>query len=224
MEWVGKPALVRWVELKLIFAHDQEVLFENVSLNRYPRIVEEKVRGGWNEQIRLPMSAEAIRKIEEKRGGSDLNLNVEVRFSVFELPDPKSQAGLPVAAFDGTSYQSTNGGLTVAQSEWVKLLGTMGWDEVELFELSRLPLEEDEDLKEALDRLRGAQAAFRRCDYRAVLNQCRAAFESAFLHHGDDPKDGAATLFAQVFEGEPAKAAAMDPIVKSISATRSPVR
>ena len=218
LRWSGKPALLRWAELKLAFTHDQQVVSAALSIPRLPRLVEERMHGEWVEQVRVPMSAEAIRFIEEKRSAGDVNLLGTFAFAHFNLPDGNTRVDLPAEAFAGTGSQTNTCGISVPHSEWLKVLHSMGWDEVELFELSKLPLEQDENLAEALSRIRDARDDLRRGDYRGVLANCRAAFESAAKHQQpDNVASGFELLFGRAFKNEPLKAKLMNEIAGSLS-------
>jgi hypothetical protein len=69
--------------------------------------------------------------------------------------------------------------LRVTRDEWLRLLGALGYDEIEVFELSKRSLVEHEELRRGLEHVRRAETHRRNGYARETLAACREAFEAS---------------------------------------------
>lgn len=145
----------------------------------------------------VPISSEAIRFIEQNRGDADVQLTLELRC---KWQEPQMESSGSVVGGGAIYWQSMPTNFqAIPRSEWLKRLNEMEWDEIELFEIAKLPLLEEPSLTEALRLLAEAQTALRNCDYKGVLAKCSEAFESAAKYQAQgDTKQGFESLFSQV--------------------------
>jgi hypothetical protein len=167
----------------------------------------------------FPLSAEAIRFIEDTRKQADVAVMPEiavkyqeVRVEVQKLQDSVFHAGR-------VFWQDANVEMPpIPRSEWLKRLEEMQWSELELFEMPVAPLLADANLTEALRLLREAQDALRMSDHKGVLARCREAFESAakFQAQGDT-KEGFDLLLRRAFPEHEAKRNASDGVIHALS-------
>ena len=180
----------------------------------------QKVEG----EIVVPLPAEAIRFIEDRRGTTDVNLCLELTAKWQSASGSKAnQSG------GGVTSQGVGGNLRwgscgndeskpLPHSEWLRLLTEMSWQETELFEVAVRPLRRDPNLRVALERLESAQKCIRDGDYADALANCRKAFESAAKYQGGgDLKDGFQTLLGRVFSGETEKHQLFDAVIGALA-------
>jgi len=175
-------------------------------------------------EIVVPLTMEAIRFIEDRRGAGDVNLCLDLTAKWIRAP---GAVGKPAGA--GTASQPVGGDLRwgscgneesklVAHSDWLRLLTEMGWQEIELFEVTARPLRADANLKIALERLTSAQKCLRDGEYADALANCRKAFESAAKFEGNgDVKEGFQSLLNRVFPGEAEKLKLFDAAIRALS-------
>jgi hypothetical protein len=69
--------------------------------------------------------------------------------------------------------------LRVPRDEWLKLLVALGYDEIEVFELSKRSLIDHEELRRGLEHVRRAETHCRNGYAREALAACREAFEAS---------------------------------------------
>lgn len=134
-------------------------------------------------QIPVTLSAAALRTLHERR--SDRGA-VEFRFlvhavvaEVVTLPGTGREClGVPLGL--SVSVQGNAGeAYRVDRDAWLKLLGDLQYDEIEVFELRAQSLRSRENLRVALDHLHRAGDHYRRSHWRETLAACSDAFEAA---------------------------------------------
>jgi hypothetical protein len=170
-------------------------------------------------ELLIPLAAESLRFVDERRGVTDVGLNIQVRFFWQEVLHEESR-GQDWRATAGKVWAGVTsvGMKAISRSEWLRLLSEMEWNEIELFELHRLPLLADRNLAEALNLLRQAQTALQEGAYGDVLAKCRMAFESAAKHEiaGDDIKRGFEQLLVRAYGDGSPKSQAVNKIIASL--------
>jgi hypothetical protein len=168
-----------WVRVEalngLILAEGR--LFQSMYNRVDPAIITSGKQGLGAFHVELP--AQIIHHIEERRAGGDVKLKVSSRVLVSE-----------VFALNGATtlkppYESRFGdkGLDyfeylLPQSEWLKLLKSLSWSELEILELPSSRLRAIPSLARALQRFEDAQQNFRNGDWEETMMNCRKAFEA----------------------------------------------
>lgn len=168
-------------------------------------------------QIPLPMDRERLDFIERHRNGTiTFALEVALRFRVLSREQPE----IYLSPLKPARSEVTTASMpwTVDRDQWVELLEQLGWDEIEIFELTTGTAFEVPEMAEALEELRHAQNELRRKDYaNRVLVHCSAALEAVAKYKGNNnTKVGFDTMVAEAFPNEPKKAAAVNAMIQQI--------
>jgi hypothetical protein len=175
--------------------------------------------------LAIPMSAEAIRCIEQHRQQSDISLRLMLRYrwqEAFPRQRPKEVAeGQPEEGYltGAVLWTQVEHSVTIAHSDWLRYLEQMQWGQTELFEVAALPLREDPNLSEALRLLRDAETAFRAGDWKGVLAKCREAFESAAKYEAQSSNLplGYTKLLERAFPDEESKRTRLNSLIQGLS-------
>lgn len=167
---------------------------------------------------RLPMTREIVKAIEDKRTGS-VRVTLDILISVRPLrleANGYSASSVPSRA-DSLNSQTIQ--WTIERDPWIQLLTTLGWSEIEVFEVTTGRGREDTRLADAMKELRAAENAFRqRLDPNVVLMNCYRAFDSASKQKGAGKKlEGFALMLEDGFPGEVDKRECLDSIIRSIN-------
>jgi hypothetical protein len=127
--------------------------------------------------IELP--GHILQSIEERRAGGDVKLLVSSRVLVSRalMINDVLTLGVPFET------EFTNGGsgrfeYLIPQSEWIKILKSLAWSELELFEVPSSRIRSVPPLARALGRFEDAQGCYRRGDWEESMLNCRKAFEA----------------------------------------------
>ncbi|MCA9664206.1 MAG: hypothetical protein KC503_01420 [Myxococcales bacterium] len=156
----------------------------------------------------VSMPAGALAFIEEWRDGrQDVPLRLEIEYQAQKIANPNT-----------VTWSTCQSYLAIPQSEWIKRLREMKWDELELIELPRLPLMHDEKLAQALARIDEARRALRAGDHSGTISKCRAAFESAAKYEveGDGVKQGFDLLLERAFGDHQARRRAVEAVIAGL--------
>jgi len=167
--------LVSWAKCELRFKNNQ--IIPPFSLYDSPRLFKEVQRAWPSAQVPLPK--ESIRFIEENRTG-DVELALDLRYMAKHF-NPSQFRG-PADIFDifssSDGHSRKNHQIIIPQSNWLKELASLGWSEIEIFEVDKRPLRQDKNLNTIAAQLRQAQNMFREGDLAATLTVCHQAFDS----------------------------------------------
>jgi hypothetical protein len=167
--------LIPWAKCELKF-RDKHIT-PPFPLHEAPRLYKEEQQTWPSAQF--PITRESIRFIEENRT-DDVILMLELKYSSRQI-DPSKPWG-PIDILDILSssdgYNSQTHQITIPQSNWIRELASLGWSEIELFEVDRRPLRQDKNLTIITAQLRQAERMFREGDHAAALTACHQAFVS----------------------------------------------
>lgn len=150
-----------------------------------------------NGRILIPLTPDILYSLEKERSGKDLQFMIYSRVLIAPVESIKPTTGEPFYLLGapwetkfstGNSYPASH---KIPQSEWIKLLASLNWSQVELFEIPIETFSSDPNLRHAIELLREAQNRFSRGDWAGTLQNCRQAFEAAAADIGqtDNKKD-----------------------------------
>jgi hypothetical protein len=177
------------------------------------------VRGGSTQlDLRLPMDRERIAFVEKYRDGPivfDLKVWLRCRVLTKKMPEVYSSPVVP-----GRSDVAENSSVkwSIDRDQWVSFLKTLGWSEIEIFEIPGGQGIDARELTEAIKELRDAETAFRRRDNpNLVLIHCYAALEAAAKYKGsNNTKLGFDTIVAEAFPGDSKKGNTMNKLIQQV--------
>ncbi len=125
----------------------------------------------------LQLSPNALENIEERRAGGDVELTFSSRVLVSEVHiiDGNKVLGVPYETAFGNhgSFE-----YTIPQSEWIKILKNLSWNELELLELPTNKIRSIPSIGRAFDCFQVAQLSYRRGDWPGTMLNCRKIFEA----------------------------------------------
>jgi hypothetical protein len=160
-----------------------------------------------NAALFCPLSREAIRHIDEKRGKDDLAFSLTLRVKwqeAEESPPPAGgRLGYRLGAIQWTE-QSPNW-TPVASSTWNRCLQQMEYQLREVIEIPQVPFGADPALVQGLALLKSAEGHARDGDWRDVLTNCRVALESLSRYEAPgkaSTKRGFELLLARAYPDE----------------------
>lgn len=165
----------------------------------------------------IDLSSEAMHKIEQVRRGSDFKLTISSRVLVSEVHrDNKISTLKPPYETDFEIGSTARFEHIIPQSEWIKVLRSLAWSELELFELPAGRFRSSPTLSRALERFEEAQQNFRNGLWEETMLNCRKAFEAVVIEHSGKPgMDKATEAFASIL-GNGEKAERFNDIAKSL--------
>jgi hypothetical protein len=165
----------------------------------------------------IELSSESMHKIEQERGGSDFKLTVYSRVLVSEVRlDSKIPTLMPPYETDFEIGNTARFEHIIPQSEWIKLLRSLAWSELELFELPASSFRSSPTLARAFARFEEAQQNFRNGLWEETLLNCRKAFEAVVFEHSDTPSMSKASQAFILILGDGEKAERFNNIAKSL--------
>ncbi|NKE72976.1 hypothetical protein [Candidatus Manganitrophus noduliformans] len=176
-----------------------------------------------NGRILIPLTPDILYSLEQERSGKDLQFMIYSRVLIAPIESVELNTGEPVyilGAPQETRF-SAGGSFPIAhkipQSEWIKLLSSMKWLAIELFELPMETFSSDPDLQRAIELLREAQSRFFRGDWPGTLQNCRQAFEAAAgdVGQSDSKKDNFQKLSNRLGGGR--KSEKLNSLISSVS-------
>lgn len=130
-------------------------------------------------KINIPLPNPVIHQLELLRGGSDLSLRIHSKILATIVSDsPTNTLFRPVQTIFEDRGHTGYIEHTIPQSDWVKLLRTIRWSELELVELPACEIRGDQRLARALRRLEDAQDCYRRGLWEESIANCRKVFEA----------------------------------------------
>jgi hypothetical protein len=156
-------------------------------------------------EARIPLPAAVLAEIESKRDGEvELEITGEVAYSIAHRP--KAEMGHAYMGERRRIAFTPNGGNsiyhTIHQSEWLKLLNQLGWQDTELLEVPRLR-DGPSKLTRAYQCLQAASRHFRDGHWDSSMSQCRKAYEAAMKDAtGEADLKAAATILFQQATGK----------------------
>ena len=171
-----------------------------------------------NCKLIAPLSAESISFIENDRT-DDITLSIALHYQYQKTVETNNPKTGPVLVGAEANWNTLTRPHAINHSEWLKRLKEMGWTEVEIVEIPKLPLMGDKNLEEALRLIGAAQTALRNHDFPGVLEKCRQSFESAAKHESaENIKEGFELLFARAFPNLQVKQDRINELVSKLSA------
>lgn len=130
-------------------------------------------------KINIPLPNPVIYQLEQLRGGSDLPLRIHSKILAAVVSDsPTNTFFRPIQTIFEDRGHTGYIEHTIPQSDWVKLLRTIRWSELELVELPSGEIRGDQRLARALGRLEDAQECYRRGLWEESIVNCRKVFEA----------------------------------------------
>lgn len=177
------------------------------------------VRKDW-EKLEVRVDAlllpQALCVIESARGDEDVSLDFRIHFTWRELPSERDQE--VADKFTISSHHTLSH--VVPRSDWIGLIGKLGWGEIRFIELpiDRLP---DEAAFGGVPRhLMQAEKALRTHDYESVLTQCRKAIDAASkidgLNNASFDISGWKRLIDCKYPNDPPRQAEIETYVRSL--------
>lgn len=206
-----------WVRVEaldgLILAEGR--LFQSMHNRVDPAIITSGKQGLGAFHIDLPTMV--IHHIEQLRAGGDVKLRFSSRVLVCEVltlnavtilkPPYETQFG-----DKGLGYFE----YLLPQSEWLKLLKSLSWSELEILELPSSRLRVIPSLGRALKRFEDAQQNYRNGDWEETMMNCRKAFEAIIQDvSGELDMSKAHQVFVSII-GPGEKADRFDKLAKSL--------
>jgi len=127
----------------------------------------------------IELMAQVIHHIEQRRAGGDVKLVLSSRVLVSEV-SASSDAVILKPPYETQFGDGGSGHLDylIPQSEWLKLLKSLAWSELEILELPTGRLRAVRPLARALERFEDAQQNYRNGDWEETMLNCRKAFEA----------------------------------------------
>ncbi len=125
------------------------------------------------------LSPMVLHCIEEHRAGGDINLIITSRVLVTEVwkVNEMKTLGVPFETAFGNEYTSRFEHL-IPQSEWIKLLKSLEWSELEIIELPSSKLRSIPTLAHALGCFENARTCYRQGNWAETLLNCRKVVEA----------------------------------------------
>ena len=154
-------------------------------------------------EIVIPLSDGVLRHIEGIREGHDVRLSIDAKVWASSCSRDQPKNAWTMALPTQTAFCQGNRTpfeYEIPQSDWVKLLKTMGWSELELLEIPMAKLRSTPMLSRALQHFDAAQDCFRRGDWDGTMADCRKVFEAAVkdISGKDDMKQGGQEAFRKL--------------------------
>jgi hypothetical protein len=155
-------------------------------------------------QIGIPLTPYQLQKIEEMRKGNDLLLQVQFRCSAGKRvtsPPPPMIADIVQPIMGVPGYSDGYCPFKVAQSDWVKILGELGYGDYFLMEIPLKGVPEKRRMQKALEHLKAAWEHFEQGNDDETLGSCYKAFE--YLAKKKKCKDPDQNAFEKILENIP---------------------
>jgi len=169
--------------------------------------------------IRLPLTREQIETIERLRAGSaplqfKTKINLRAR-AILSTGNPGQTVYLAQRTNIVNSQEMI---LTVDRDKWAGILKTIGWAEIEIFEVEPGALGDDPAIQDAIGRLRQAEHAFRtRSGPDEVLVHCFKALEGIAKAKGaGDLVAGFKVLMEETFPKDEGKRTLVNEVIRKV--------
>lgn len=161
-------------------------------------------------ELAIPMTSQALGYIEERRAGGDIELRVNS--SILALHYLSNDQSKSFEAVYGQLDQGKTGGFTykIHQSEWVRLLGSFQWSELELLEIPSRNLRTLPIPERALRRFEDAVQQYRRGYWESAMANCRMAYEALVKEVSEEDDMRMSPEVLAELLGEPKRAEAID--------------
>jgi hypothetical protein len=190
-------------------------LFHSMHNRVDPAIIEAGGNGFGAFHIELP--ACVLQHIEERRAGGDVKLQFLSRVLICEVSkvDDVKILGVPFeTTFESDSTDRFE--YKIPESDWIKILKSLAWSELEIVELPSSKLRSVPALARALKRFEDAQECYRQGDWEETMLNCRKAFEAIVQDAtGTDDMSRANQAFVSLI-GEGEKAHRLTKVAKSL--------
>ncbi len=170
-------------------------------------------------QVRVPFSREIIAAIEnQRRGGGPAIFNLDVAV-VHHFVHKTGEAWDAPKFVSDSQTASRQIHWNVHRDPWRTCLKTLGWKEVEVFEVQAGDMAADPNLAAALKLLRDAENAMRTGgDPKLVLTTCYQALESAAKYEGaGEKKKGFELLLGRAFPESIEKTDVLSALLKNLN-------
>ena len=165
----------------------------------------------------IDLEPQVIHHIEQRRAGGDVKLVLYSRVLVSEVC-VSNGIGTLKPPYE-TRFGDGNMGYfeyLIPQSEWLKLLKSLAWSELEILELPKSRLRAIQPLARALERFEDAEQNYRNGDWEETMMNCRKAFEAIVQDAiGDLNMSKAHQVFVSLL-GEGEKTDRLDKLAKSL--------
>jgi len=163
----------------------------------------------------LQLSTAALKNIEERRAGRDVEISLSSRVLVSEVQiiNGNKVLGVPYETAFG-NHESFK--YTIPQSEWIKMLRNLEWNELELLELPINKIRAIPSMARAFDRFGDAQLCYRREDWPGTMLNCRKIFEAIVQDETGSEGMGKASQAIKSIMGEGKKADCLDKVIKEL--------
>lgn len=130
-------------------------------------------------ELIVPISASILQNIEARRAGGDVDLRISSHVLICQIQEI---SGARIMSDPSQSYfdQGNRGYFEyiIPQSDWIKLLASMQWSELELIEIPSRNLRALPIPARAIKRFEEAQHHYRQGQWSETLASCRMAFEA----------------------------------------------
>ena len=189
-------------------------VFKSMYNRTDPAIIPRGEKGLGSFHIHL--SSQTLHDIEEQRVDGDVKLVFSSRVLVSTIVNDMKALAPP---FETSFMDSGNDRFEylIPQSEWIKLLKSLRWSELELLEIPASRLRVIPVLARSLSRFEDAQNCFRQLDWEETMLNCRKAFEAIVQDKSgtSDMRQSRDVIISLVGEGD--KAERIDKLTKSLS-------
>ncbi len=119
-----------------------------------------------------------LNELEQRRVGGDVTLHISSRILASVVHATTNRPlGMPFET-DFASRSDSQIEHRIPQSEWIRILTSIGWSELEILEVPVNALRSDQRLQRAFGRFQDAQKCLRRGDWDETLLNCRKCFEA----------------------------------------------
>jgi hypothetical protein len=190
-------------------------LFQSMHNRVDPAIISPEKSGLGAFHIDLP--AQVLQHIEERRAGGDVKLLFSSRVLISDVSVVNNAKILGVPS--ETAFGDVGSGrfeYLIPQSEWIKVLKSLAWSELEVLEVPTSGLRSVPPLARALERFKDAQECYRRGDWEESMLNCRKAFEAIVQDAiGESDMSKAHQVFVSII-GEGEKANRFDRLARSL--------
>lgn len=138
--------------------------------------------------LRVPLSREALEKVETRRTDDDLEYQLTSELTVALIQDGQPPIlGAPWLARATRTARSTNISGEIPRSKWIDYLSQMGWEETLIVEIPAQRLRGRSP--GAVNRYKEALDLHRQGNYRKALAACRDAFEALAWRYSEKEAD-----------------------------------
>lgn len=207
-----------WVKVEVLngLKVTEGKLFHSFNNKIDPAIIPAGESGSGAFVIELP--ATVLKHVEERRAGGDIKLVLSSRVLISEIcvVNGVKALGLPFET-QFRNGRTDNFEYLIPQSEWVKVLKSLEWSELEILELPASRLRSNPTLARALQRFEDALECYRRGDWAETMLNCRKVFEAMVQDVTGTSEMRKAHQTLESIIGEGKKADSLDKMIKALN-------